>query len=392
MNIGSWFGSRTQVLAGAGALAVAALALPAMAGGCYSGWGGGFSFGYSSCWDDGCVSIGVSSPVYVYASGPRYYRYYDDCRPSYRHYYRPSPRYYYHYDYSPRYYRYHTPSYRRYYRSYDSCGYYSWTGEAIDGGYVASAGPDESNVRFRGAEYAGDPTFAPDGFKVVSAAPSGPEQFDPDWAGDAVAMLRKGRADDAIVALRGAAQPASFSLQPSTQASAPANAAPSGTVSDLTFDAPASSTQAAPATGRSGATALGQVQTARTDAAIESANPEALRLLGLALIADGQMDEGAARILAAYQGDISLVNSPIDERMFPSSARFTIRDLIRKLSVRANQTNAPEAWFALGVLMQAEGRNSVALDMVIKASGAGLGQDVVSPMADALRRVVYGRG
>jgi hypothetical protein len=41
--------------------------------------------------------------------------------------------------------------------------------------------------------------------------------------------------------------------------------------------------------------------------------------------------------------------------------------------------------------MQAEERDSVALDMVLKASSQGMDQAVISPMADSLRRVVYGR-
>jgi hypothetical protein len=127
-------------------------------------------------------------------------------------------------------------------------------------------------------------------------------------------------------------------------------------------------------------------------AAASTGNPEAMRMLGLALIADGQIDEGAAQIVEAYRLDPSLASTPIDERLFPTGARFDVRDLVRKVSVRANRTNAADAWFALGVLMQAEDRDSVALDMVLKASAAGLDQSLVSPMADALRRVVYGRG
>ena len=114
-------------------------------------------------------------------------------------------------------------------------------------------------------------------------------------------------------------------------------------------------------------------------------------MLGVALIADGRIDEGTEKIAEAYRLDPTLASSPLDERLFPREARFEIRDLIRKVSVRANRTNASEAWLTLGALMQAEGRDSLALDMVLKASAAGMEQEVVSPMADAMRRVVYGR-
>lgn len=374
--------------------ALGAAATPALADDC--GWGGvgfgisissGYHGGYSSGWyNNDCFSVGYSSPVFVYASGPRHYhggyrtyRYYDDCgpryyrRPSYRDYYRPN---YYDRGYYRRSYR----SYPRY--RYDGCGYYSLNGESggwsLDGFHTAGLSSSDSGVlRYRSDTYAGDPNLAPREYKVVTQR-TGREMemdradsLDPQWAGGAIAMLRKGQADEAIVALEQAAYPEMSGLQSAGFS--------------LITSVPQESADTAQVISDMGGTIS-------TPAAETPANPEALRMLGLAMIADGQVDEGAARITEAYRLDPALASTPIDERLFPSGARFDIRDLVRKLSVRANRTNAPEAWFALGVLMQAEDRDSVALDMVLKASGAGLDQSIVSPMADSLRRVVYGRG
>jgi len=372
-------------------LGVGGAAAPALADDC--GWGGvGFgisiSSGYSSGWyNDGCFSVGYSSPVYVYAGGPRHYYggyggyygggYYDNCgpryyRPSYRQYYRPN---YYDRGYYRRSYR-HYPRYR-----YDGCGYYSMNesgGWSLDGFHTAGVSANDSGIlRYRSETYAGDPNLADTNFKVVTNRTDmdRAETLDPQWAGGAIAMLRKGEADEAIVALEQAAYPELFGVQtagfsPIAQQEETDEAAPQGVISDM-GGSPSSSTTAQPAAG---------------------GNPEAIRMLGLAMIADGQVDEGAAKITEAYALDPALASTPIDERLFPAGARFDVRDLVRKVSVRANRTNAPEAWFALGVLMQAEDRDSVALDMVLKASSAGLDQSIISPMADSLRRVVYGRG
>lgn len=373
-----WLGGMLGVAA---AVALASAASPAMADDC--GWGGigfgiSFSSGYSS-WGGytDCFSVGYSAPVYAYA-GPRHYyggygyggggyyprygggwyqRYrYDDCAP--RYYHAPSYRNYY-YRAEPRYYRYDNYRSRRYNR-YDDCGPYSMNdGAALDGYSVASAGNDNV-LRYRSEQYVGDSNFAPDGgFKVVRQRTDmqRAEELDPQWAGGAIAMLRKGEADEAIVALEQAAYPESFAIEPA--------AASQPVITD---------------TG------------APSSPAIATGNPEAIRMLGLAKIADGQIDEGVAQIVEAYRLDPSLASTPIDERLFPTGARFDVRDLVRKVSVRANRTNSADAWFALGVLMQAEDRDSVALDMVLKASGAGMDQAIISPMADALRRVVYGRG
>lgn len=392
-----------RLLGAAASVALGAVATPALADDC--GWGGvgfgisissGYAGGFSSGWyNDGCFSVGYSAPVVYYASGPRHYRggyggyyggyRYDDCSPRYNNYYyrRPSYRDYYRPNYYDRgYYRRSYRSYPRY--RYDGCGYYSLNGESggwsLDGFQTAGlSGSDSGILRYRSETYAGDPNLAPREYKVVMQRTGREmeldraESLDPQWAGDAIAMLRKGQADDAIVALEQAAYPEMSGLQ--TAGFSPITSEPQEAVG---------SDPAAIISDMGGSVS--------TPVAETPANPEALRMLGLAMIADGQVDEGAAKITEAYRLDSTLASTPIDERLFPSGARFDIRDLVRKLSVRANRTNAPEAWFALGVLMQAEDRDSVALDMVLKASGAGLDQSIVSPMADSLRRVVYGRG
>lgn len=343
-----------RVPAGVAALCAAAVGLasaPALA----RDWCGvprsGVSFQYTSIGSRSAWSIGVSSPV-VYASswrgggwydcGPRYYY-----PPAPRYYYRPAPRYY----YTPpaRYYYQPTPRYRR---SYDCGPSYYWSGaEAVDGLYLAGGGVSS----FRNDTMYADVNLAPSGGFRVVREPTPMERaadLDPQWAGGAIAMLRKGQVDAAVVALEQAAYPEMLGIE-------------------------------ATASERAGP------EVAEREGA--AANPEAVRMLGVALIADGRIDEGTEKIAEAYRLDPTLASSPLDERLFPREARFEIRDLIRKVSVRANRTNASEAWLTLGALMQAEGRDSLALDMVLKASAAGMEQEVVSPMADAMRRVVYGR-
>lgn len=425
MNV---FGMKAAALA---ALGVATFAAPALADDCYGGfggYGGGISFSYNSGYsNNGCFSVGYSSPVYVYASaGPRHYggyrghshggyygghnggshshyyggyryqhNYYHndshhhhdhyDRRPSYRDYYRPSHRHHDHYYHNnDRHYN----RYNRYnrYDCYDSGGY------GLDGYYVTSSG-DGNILRYRGDVYAGDPNFAPaGGFKVASAPRSDLDRaadLDPQWAGGAIAMLRKGEASEAIVALEQAAYPDTFGVQPASTQTA---------VFDPTANPFETQAEVDPFTAATNPNAVvsdmggSPFTPAAEPAPVATGNPEAIRMLGLAMIADGQIDEGAAKVAEAYILDPELASTPIDERLFPAGARFDVRDLVRKVSVRANRTDAPEAWFTLGVLMQAEGRDSVALDMVLKASSQGMDQSIISPMADSLRRVVYGRG
>ena len=359
------FASLTASL-GLAAGILAGAASPATADDCY-GYSGGVSIGFTSGWDNGFVSVGYSSPVYAY--GPRHgYRggsyYYNDCYyppRSYRYYYQ--PRYY----HAPRRNYYYTP--RRYYR-YDNCSPYYWSGGHAVEGYYVSSNDNSGTVNYRNDYYAGDPAVAPANYQAPAYTVARSDRqrglegdFDPTWAGDSIAMLRKGQVDDAILALEAAAH---------------AVKADEGSTGAVVQTTPVAE----------------PVAEAVAESALDAAsglNPEATRMLGLAMIADAQVADGAARILEAYRADPSLANQPIDERLFPSGARFSIRDLVRRASIHANQADTAEAWFALAVLMQAEGRDSVALDMVIKASGVGLDQSVATPMADSLRRVVYGR-
>jgi hypothetical protein len=404
-------GLKTAAIA---ALGAAALTSPAQADDCFGGFGGGISFSYHSGFgNDGCFSVGYSSPVYVYASGPRHYHghshgsYYGGHNGGYHSHYYGGYRYYHnrshndhhhHYEYRrPSYRDYYRPSYRHdnrgyrdHYRRYDDCGYYSY-GYGLDGYYVTST-DEGGTLRFRTDVYAGDPNLAgPESYKVAAAPRTDLERaadLDPQWAGGALAMLRKGEADEAIVALEQAAYPETFGV------------APAPGVQNAVFDPAANPFEPEPDAFTAAINAdqtvsdMGGTVSAPTGAraAAPAGNPEAIRMLGLAMIADGQIDEGAAKIAEAYTLNPALASTPIDERLFPTGARFDLRDLVRKVSIRANRTDAPEAWFTLGVLMQAEGRDSVALDMVLKASAAGLDQSVISPMADSLRRVVYGRG
>lgn len=106
----------------------------------------------------------------------------------------------------------------------------------------------------------------------------------------------------------------------------------------------------------------------------------ALRLMGTALIEEGEVGEGIATIRLAYGLDPALSSVPIDRTLFGSGRR--LRELVRKTVRVANAEQSSSAWLAVVVLMQAEGREGVALKNLAKAEREYLSEDI----ARALRR------
>lgn len=108
----------------------------------------------------------------------------------------------------------------------------------------------------------------------------------------------------------------------------------------------------------------------------------AIRSLGAALIEDGQVGDGFAMIRLAYGIDPGLAGDPLDGRLFGSSSR--LREVVRKAVRVANKEESSSGWLAVTVLMQAEGRDKVALKNLAKAEHQYLSEDIARAMRQRL--------
>lgn len=123
-----------------------------------------------------------------------------------------------------------------------------------------------------------------------------------------------------------------------------------------------------------------------------SDDAQATRELALALIDSGELADAVAVLRLAYDTDPNgLADDPIDpyELLGPDGDQRLGR-LMRRMSIYANKTESASSWLAVGVLMQGQGRDRLALKMVVRAVGEGLGDEVAQPLSDALRRGGYG--
>lgn len=108
----------------------------------------------------------------------------------------------------------------------------------------------------------------------------------------------------------------------------------------------------------------------------------AMRELGAALIERGQVGDGFAMIRMAYGIDPGLAGDPLDGRLFGSAAR--LREVVRKAVRAANKEETSSGWLAVAVLMQAEGRDRVALKNLAKAERQYLSEDIARAMRRSL--------
>lgn len=102
---------------------------------------------------------------------------------------------------------------------------------------------------------------------------------------------------------------------------------------------------------------------------------QALRALALALIADNQLEDGAAVMRSAYRIDPALATQPIRfGEMGLGETR--LRGLLVKSVGFAHRVNSASAWLTVAAIMQAENREALALDMLARADKAGLDRDI----------------
>lgn len=116
-----------------------------------------------------------------------------------------------------------------------------------------------------------------------------------------------------------------------------------------------------------------------------NANPgdaAAMRGLGLALIADAQLQDGVAMVALAYKTDPALAADPIQDGLFGSDRE--LRSMVERVSIFSNRSKLPSAWLTLAALMQAEGRTQLAARMVDRARQAGLEAGLAQQMQAAL--------
>jgi hypothetical protein len=114
------------------------------------------------------------------------------------------------------------------------------------------------------------------------------------------------------------------------------------------------------------------------------ADHRALRMLGLALIDAGRLQEGIATIGLAYDREPQLAGMPLPQEIYGSTD--DLRRNLNRVSVYANRVNNASAWLTLALLMQIENRTLPASRMLDRAEQAGLSPEVVGPMRAALSR------
>jgi tetratricopeptide (TPR) repeat protein len=109
----------------------------------------------------------------------------------------------------------------------------------------------------------------------------------------------------------------------------------------------------------------------------------AMRSLAIALLAQRRFDESIAVLAMAYEKEPRLARTPIDPAFFgePSALRRQVNAAV----TYANRVNSGSSWLLVAALMQAEGRDDVALRMATRARETGLRENVASEFADVLK-------
>lgn len=110
----------------------------------------------------------------------------------------------------------------------------------------------------------------------------------------------------------------------------------------------------------------------------------AMRSLAIALLQLRRFDEAVAVMAMAYDKQPRLARTPIDPAFFGDAAG--LRKSLNSAVNYANRVNSGSAWLLVAALMQAEGRDDVALRMTERARAAGLAEPVATQLADVLRR------
>lgn len=108
---------------------------------------------------------------------------------------------------------------------------------------------------------------------------------------------------------------------------------------------------------------------------------ERRRLLALALSGDRQFTEAADLILDVHASDPDIAVYPLDgDALFQSP--LDLRRIVVGAVRHAQRTGTARSWLLVAVLMQAEGREGVAFDMIERAKEQGLDAAIVEAWPD----------
>jgi|GEM_PF-4419166 len=107
----------------------------------------------------------------------------------------------------------------------------------------------------------------------------------------------------------------------------------------------------------------------------------ATRLLGVAMIEAGRIDDGVAMVMLAYRTDPMLPYTPLEGELFgPKRLRRILLLAVRQ----ANRADLASGWVTVASLMQGEGRPTHALRMIQRAEALGLDAGLASEFRAAL--------
>ncbi|MBC7835800.1 MAG: hypothetical protein H7Y88_11975 [Phycisphaerales bacterium] len=110
----------------------------------------------------------------------------------------------------------------------------------------------------------------------------------------------------------------------------------------------------------------------------------AMRLLALALLETGNVEESVAVMVMAYETEPSLAWEAIDGANAGWS-NSDVRDRVESAVAYAHRTKTGSAWLSVALLMQAEGRDGLALKMLERASELGLSVRIAGELEKSLR-------
>ncbi|MEQ8850811.1 MAG: hypothetical protein RIB32_03405 [Phycisphaerales bacterium] len=108
-----------------------------------------------------------------------------------------------------------------------------------------------------------------------------------------------------------------------------------------------------------------QAEAAATEDESVIADRSAQRLMAVALIGERRFEDATHAMVAAYDADESLTGKPISDDIFKDD--LELRRLVRRAVSYANRVGTHDAWFTVAILMQAEGRHTLASKMMDRA-------------------------
>lgn len=111
----------------------------------------------------------------------------------------------------------------------------------------------------------------------------------------------------------------------------------------------------------------------------------AMRGYAAALLEDGRLSDAVALMGYVYDMAPGLTSRPMDSLLWGDSA-FRMRQSVTRAVRYAHQAGSGNAWLLVAVLMQAEGRDEVALRMAQRARELGLAPAVADRLEHQLSR------